>query len=155
MEDYSEDSKEGWYIKSRLDYQLAYYSNKATSYKKYYNWLVAADIIISALISFTALFSTYYFTKYVIALMGVSVTVISGFLSTFQFDKKWIEYRTTAETLKHEKYAYEMGIEPYDQENKISVLVNNIETLISKENTNWAYYIQRKNKLRRKDDKNE
>ena len=46
-----------------------------------------------------------------VAIMGSVVAIISGFLSTFQFQKKWIEYRTTSETLKHEKYLFEMDLE--------------------------------------------
>ena len=157
----AQKNKEEWYIKTRLEDQIEWYGSKSTNYKKKYNALVIADIVLSAFIPCAALFITSFsVAKYVIAIMGSVVAIISGFLSTFQFQKKWIEYRTTSETLKHEKYLFEMDLEPYDTYDKISILVRNVESLISKENTNWAFYIQKHNnksnkKSKRKGDNHE
>ena len=54
-------------------------------------------------------------------------------------------YRTTCEMLKHEKYFYEAGCGPYKKEtDKLCLLVQRVEMLISQENTNWRQYMDKK-----------
>ena len=65
-----------------------------------------------------------------------------------KFQEKWSEYRTTSETLKHEKYLYETKSGPYDNErtDNFKSFVVRIENLISKENSSWSQYINKKEK---------
>lgn len=144
-----------WYMNSRLEDQIDWYEKKATANKKWYFTLVVFDIVLSAAIPLSTLFIDLFSNvTYLVALLGTIVTVISGALSTFQFQKNWIEYRTTSETLKHEKYLFLSNVEPYKQDNKDSIFINNVESLISKETTNWAFFIQ-KTQTYREEEKNE
>jgi hypothetical protein len=52
----------------------------------------------------------------------------------------WIEYWETCETLKKEKVLYQTVVEPYATADAFAVLVQRVETLISKENTDWGQY---------------
>jgi hypothetical protein len=52
-------------------------------------------------------------------------------------NEKWIEYRTTTETLKHEKYLYFTNSLPYANDDTFVLLVERVERLISKENSRW------------------
>ena len=70
--------------------------------------------------------------------MGVTVALIAGLITLYRFQELWIEYRTTAETLKHEKYLYLTQSTPYDGERAFNLLVNRVEGLISRQNSGWA-----------------
>ena len=63
-------------------------------------------------------------------------------MALYNFQENWIEYRTTCESLRHHKFRFLTKSEPYDGEDAFQNLVNNIEALISKENTNWVEYIR-------------
>ena len=68
------------------------------------------------------------------------VALIAGALGLYQFENHWIEYRTTSESLKKEKFLFLTESEPFDKapDENYQLLVQRVETLISKENTNWA-----------------
>lgn len=133
-----------WYMDNRVVDQIRWYCKKASKYKKLYFSFIIADIVLSAMIPFLALFiDVWGKANYLIAFIGSVVTIISGVISTFQYQKKWIEYRTTAETMKHTQYLYLTKTEPYNRDDCFSIFVQNIESLISSENTNWAFYIQK------------
>ena len=68
------------------------------------------------------------------------IAVSTGVSSIYKFHENWIEYRTTAETLKHELYLFETKSPPYDKENAFQELVQRVESLISKEHTQWLRY---------------
>ena len=38
---------------------------------------------------------------------------------------------------------FQTGVEPFDGEDAFSLLVQRVETLVSKENTNWAQYMMK------------
>ena len=70
--------------------------------------------------------------------------MVSGFLALNQYQENWIDYRTTCESLRHHKYRFLTGAEPYlDQGDAFGHLVNNTEDLISKENTKLGQLHQR------------
>ena len=70
--------------------------------------------------------------------LGVLIAVITGVSALYKFDEKWIKYRTTAESLKHEKYIYDTRVDPYDDTDPFPLLVKRVETLISQENSDWS-----------------
>ena len=55
-----------------------------------------------------------------------------------QHHENWLEYRTTCESLKHEKYLFLTRTEPYDSNAAFALLVRRVESLLSKENSAWA-----------------
>ena len=73
----------------------------------------------------------------------MAIAIIAATLGLYRFQEHWIEYRTTCESLKKEKFLFLTGSEPYssDPATKIQLLVRRVETLISKENTDWAQYM--------------
>jgi len=74
---------------------------------------------------------------------GAIIAIVSGVLGLYKFQENWLEFRTTAESLKHEKYLYLTNSEPYNADEPLNLLVSRVETLISKENTNWAQYMRK------------
>ena len=131
-------TKEEDYLKDRLEGQIQWYSNKSSFYKKLFYIIRATEIIIASLIP--ALFH-WSLIKGVIPLLSAIVAILAGLIALFKFQENWISYRTTSESLKHEKYLYLTKVPPYDKENPFEILVKTVESIISKENTLWKQKI--------------
>jgi hypothetical protein len=84
--------------------------------------------------------------KYIIGVLGVIIAIISGVLALYRFQENWTEFRTTAESLKHEKYLFLTGTEGYANENPFGLLLERVEALLSKEHTRWSEYISSREK---------
>lgn len=106
------------YTEKRLDPQIRWYDKKAQSNKHCYKGLRILEIIIAAFIPF-----------------------LIGYMTGPALLKFTIG---TCESLTHEKYLFETKTEPYNTEDPFLLLAQRVETLISKENTNWARYVTAK-----------
>jgi len=127
------------YFKERLEGQIDWYSNKSSINKNYYLSLKLTEITLAAIIPFLSGMIEIHFVKYIIGLIGVTIAVLGGIQIINKYHEKWISYRTTSETLKHEKYMYATQSGPYDIANNkaFNDFVVRIESLISKENSDW------------------
>ena len=136
------------YIKDRLDDQINWYSQKSKTSQNWFKALRTIEILAAATIPFLAGYvtDTEPELKVIIGLLGIVIALVAGFISLNKFQEIWIEYRTTSETLKHHKYLYLTQASPYDTENSFQVLVQTVEALISKENSNWNNYIKQTEK---------
>ena len=134
------------YIAERLDDQIGWYDRKSASNQKWYKGLRMAQLLAAALIPFLTgyLAPEMPTTKFVVGLLGVGIAAITGMLDLCRFQQHWIEYRTTCEALRKEKYLFLTDSEPYtgDLAAKFRLLVQRAETLISKENSDWAHYLR-------------
>jgi len=129
------------YIKKRLQDQINWYSTKSLWNQKWFKRLKVLEIVCAAIIPFIAgMGSIVPYYQFVIGFLGVIIAVSSGISSIYKFHENWIEYRTTAETLKHELYLFQTKSQPYDKENAFQELVQRVESLISKEHTQWSRY---------------
>jgi hypothetical protein len=136
------------YIRDRLDDQITWYDQKSGWNQKWFKRLRIVEIVFATTIPFLVSQVTGDSTilKSIVGGMGVCVAVLSGLITLYKFHENWIEYRTTTETLKHEKYLYLTGAAPYDGDNPFEELVNRVESIISRENTTWACTIKAKAK---------
>jgi len=136
------------YIKERLDDQIDWYSNKSKRSQNWFKTLRVVEIIAAATIPFLAGYVTDSAPelKIVIGLLGVVIAFVAGIISLNKFQEIWIEYRTTSETLKHHKYLFLTKSAPYDKDDSFQTLVQTVEALISKENSNWNNYIKQTEK---------
>jgi len=131
------------YLNNRLEEQLKWYSNKSQTNQKWYKRLRLTEIISASLIPFLAgMKDTIPYSVWVIGSLGVVIAVSAAAGSLYKFQENWIQYRTTVEQLKHEKFLYLANVKPYDSENKFLLLVERVEGLISKENSYWAQSIK-------------
>ncbi|WP_163935930.1 DUF4231 domain-containing protein [Paraferrimonas sp. SM1919] len=131
------------YITSRVDNQIGWYDKKSQSAQCWFKWLRGAEIIAAASIPLIAGFATEPFpVTLVVGLLGASIAVISALISLNQFQENWTEYRTTCESIKHEKFLYMTKAEPYHEGEPFPRFVQRVESLISKENSAWAQYTQ-------------
>jgi len=127
------------YLAERLENEIAWYERKSKKNKQNYYLFRIVEFFSAALIPFLINFLTGDSKLLIIAISILSITVLisTGIISLFQFNELWTEYRTNAESLKHEKYLYLSSAKPYNTENKFQILVERVERLISIENSRW------------------
>lgn len=131
------------YITSRVDDQINWYDRKSQSAQRWFKWLRGAEIVAAAAIPLIAGFAADPFpVTLVVGILGASIAVISATISLNQFQENWTEYRTTCESLNHEKFLYLTKAEPYHEEKPFRLFVQRVESLISKENSAWSQYTQ-------------
>jgi hypothetical protein len=139
--------KEQEYFETRIENQILWYSNKACKNKFFNNFFKIAIITSSSLIPFIASLEICETNKNAfLGFLGSIIAILSGVSGVLKFQEKWIEYRSTAESLKHEKFLFQAGIGPYvDKDKSFETLVLRVETLVSNENSNWNQYINKQN----------
>jgi hypothetical protein len=131
------------YITSRVDEQIDWYDKKSQSAQCWFKWLRSSEIVAAAAIPLIAGFATDPFpVMLTVGILGASIAVISAAISLNQFQENWTEYRTTCESLKHEKFLYLTNAEPYHEEEPYRLFVQRVESLICKENSAWSQYTQ-------------
>ena len=82
----------------------------------------------------------------ILGVLGSLIAILSGLSGLLKFQEKWTEYRTTSETLKHEKILFQTKTGPYSEEvEPFKLLVTRTENLVSKEHSAWSQYINKQN----------
>lgn len=134
---------EAEYIKTRVDDQIDWYDMKSRRAQAWFKRLRGAEVLAAAAIPLIAGFATDpRLLALVVGFLGAAIAVMSSMISLNQFQERWIEYRTTCESLKHEKFLFQTKAEPYHKEAAFKLFVQRVEGLISKENSAWSQYTQ-------------
>ena len=133
------------YMKDRVDNQIDWYDKKSAFNQKWFKRLQVIAILSASTIPFLAGYSSGKdeTIRVCIGILGLMVAAITAALSLYKFQEHWLEYRTTCESLRHEKYLYLTQTVPYNVEDAFSTFVQRIESLISKENTDWLQYMKK------------
>lgn len=139
------------YIEERLDPQIDWYDKKSVGNQKWFKRLQVIVIVASASIPFISGYidESTFCLKIAVGALGLLIAAITAVLGLYQFQENWLEYRTTCESLRHEKYLFLTGAEPYDVEEAFHLLVERTEGLISKENTNWSNSMKKSHRKKR------
>lgn len=125
-------------IIQRLEDQIAWYDRKSQVNQRSYKRIKIAEIIAAAMIPFLAALSLPHIT-YVTGALGVLITVLEGMLHLNQYQQNWTAYRSTCESLKHEKFTYLAKAAPYAAvADPHALLAERIESLVSQEHAKWA-----------------
>jgi hypothetical protein len=124
----------------RLEDQINWYDRKSTSQKNYFSALKVLAIVAAAVIPFmAALPLAAQLNRIAAAALGALIVVIEGIQQLFQLQTNWLLYRSTCESLKHEKYLFLAGAGPYGPApNPHSLLAERIESLVSQEHSKWT-----------------
>ena len=141
---YSEED----YLKDRVDDQIDWYDRRSQSNQKWYKWLRLIEIIAAASIPFVAgyMSDSALWPKVIAGSLGLIVAIITAIVGLYNFQEHWVEYRTTCESLKHEKFLYLTKTEPYNIEEPFPLFVKRVESLISTENTKWSQHVRSQKK---------
>jgi hypothetical protein len=125
-------------IIQRLEDQIAWYDVRSRSNMRWYKRIKISEIASAAVIPFLAASSIPH-AVFATGILGMLVTLFEGTLQLNQFHENWIRYRSTCESLKHEKYIYLANAGPYPNvEKPRALLAERVESLISQEHAKWA-----------------
>jgi len=130
------------YLEARYLNQINWYDEKAQENQQKYRLLQWSLIILAAMTpALIELDLSVMLGKgfgHLATLTSVIVAILTAALKTFKYQENWINYRTTCETLRKEKYFYEGEIGEYKSaENRETLFIERVESLISRENTLW------------------
>lgn len=125
-------------IMDRLEDQIKWYDGKSSSNQKGYKGIKIAEILAAACIPFIGSFPIPH-VVWITGGLGVLITVLEGLLHLNQSQQNWINYRSTNEALKHEKYLYLAHAGPYGSaSDPHALLAERIESLIAEEHAKWS-----------------
>jgi hypothetical protein len=126
------------YIEQRLNDQVGWYDRKSSENQRWFKRLRLTEIVAAAIIPLLSGFAGESLAiKIAIGALGVVVAVIASLLALLHLQEHWINYRATAEALKTEKFLFLTQTQPYEKEDAFHLLVQRVEALLSKENTEW------------------
>ena len=121
----------------RLEDQLRWYDGKSATNKAWFHRLKATTIIAAALIPLVSGIGVH---AGVAGGLGVLVVIVEGFLGLKRYQENWVEYRSTAEALRHHKHLFLAGAGPYkplDADQARRHLAEAVETLVSTQHAKW------------------
>ena len=125
-------------VEDRLEDQISWYDRKSTSNQRVYKRIKITEIVAAAVIPFLGAFNLPNVGWWTGGL-GVLITVLEGLLHLNQYQQNWIAYRSTCESLKHEKYVYLAKASPYaGVADPRALLAERVESLVSQEHAKWA-----------------
>ena len=120
--------------------QIIWYDEKSKNAQKYYKAYQIVEIILATLIPLLAGYSqSYKQITFIIGLFGAVIAIIESITKLYKFHENWIQYRTTCEMLRYQKYLYLTRSAPYNSKDETvdNVFVRTIENIISAENNQW------------------
>lgn len=130
------------YLQARLDDQLDWYDRKALRNQNLYKRLQLMAIIFGASIPLLTAISFKEFEtlfRFIIALLGSTIAVISSVLSLNKYQENWVKYRSCAEALRREKYHYLTCTGSYANDNvqRDALFVGRCEAIMANEQGEW------------------
>jgi hypothetical protein len=120
----------------RLEEQIAWYSRGARRNKRHYMRIKVVQIVSAAAIPVLAATGL---PTWISGGLGALIVVLESVQQLFQFHSNWTHYRSTAESLKHEKYLYLAQAGSYAGAPRAdALLAERIESRVSQEHSAWA-----------------
>ena len=138
---YVENEKTKDYIQKRLIVQIDYYRFNSRENKAHYQRLMRSSIIIGALIPVAAVLADGNLPmKFVISILGASVTAINALLSIHNYRDLWLEHRNIRQRLERTLYLYFNDAGPFYQgtrKEKDELLISTCEMDMERETSKW------------------
>lgn len=129
------------YLEQRVEDQILWYEAKSQAAQTSFKGLRRCAIVMAAVIPALAGFAHLCrIIPILIGLLGALVVIFHAFESLGQYHENWLQYRTTCEALKNEKYLFLAKSRPYDTESRLALFVERVEGLISNENSVWRQH---------------
>ena len=119
----------------RLEDQIAWYDGRSGDAQRWYKWLKLLEVAVAAVLPVVA---GVHAPVGVTGGMAAAIVVLEGSQHIYQFQEHWITYRSTAESLKHERFLYVASAGPYTSGDRHRQLAERLESLISQEHAKWA-----------------
>ncbi len=119
----------------RLEDQLAWYDRESGAAQRAYKRVKIAQLLLAAAVPVAV---TARLPGVVTAVLGALVVVLEGVQQLYQWQTNWVLYRSTRESLAHEKFLYLAGAGPYSGPHRRRVLAERVEGLVSQEHAKWT-----------------
>lgn len=119
----------------RLEDQIGWYDKKSGQSQSAYKRAKVVQLVVAAAVPVSAVLGP---PQVVTAALGAVVLTLEAIQQLFQWQTTWVQYRSTAEALKHERYLYLACAGPYVGEDRHRVLAEQIEGLVSQEHAKWS-----------------
>jgi hypothetical protein len=120
---------------ARLIDQLDWYDRKSIAAQHAFKRLKVLEIVVAATIPVVAGVSG---PALLTAALGSAVVVLESVQHLYQWQTNWVLYRSTAEALKHEKFLFLSAAGPYATPDRLPVLAERLEGLVSQEHAKWT-----------------
>jgi hypothetical protein len=121
---------------TRLEDQIAWYDGKSASAQRAFKRLKVLQLVTAATVAVVAAADV---VPWITAAIAGAVLILEGLQQLGQYQANWIAYRSTCETLRHEKYLYLAGAGHYAASaNPTQLLAEKVEGLVSQEHAKWA-----------------
>src|SRR5215208_4813220 len=124
----------------RLNDQLEWYDTKSGRNQLWYKRIKRIQIVFAGLIPIVS-FLGFPWVPFATALLGGAVAILEGFQQLGQYNNLWASYRSTAESLKHEKYLFLASSGPYrslSTDEALKRLAERVEEQVSTEHAQWV-----------------
>lgn len=131
------------YIKERLINQIIWYDDNATKKQRMYKMLTIISIGLTGTIPILTQFTDFKYgliaTVLITAFSGASAAILSV-INLCEYQKLWIEYRSTCEILKSMLHRYFTNAGEFcnNQEDNFKLLIISCEEYMTKEFQNWT-----------------
>ena len=135
------------YIEQRLDNQQTWYENKSAWNQSWYKRLRMVEVVLAAGIPFVSSLIGKFpdspnVVPIIVSMIAFLIAATSALLALYRFQDNWLQYRSTAEQLKREKFLFLTKNQPYDGQDAFHVLVDNVERILGVENSTWREQIK-------------
>ncbi len=123
----------------RLEEQIEWYDARSARNQTWFKFLKVIVISCAALIPFISGMGMTFVPAWAPGVLGVVIAVAEGMQQLNQYHANWIAFRSTCETLKHEKYLFLGKAGPYaSSRDPQALLAERIESFVSQEHAKWA-----------------
>lgn len=121
----------------RLEDQLAWYDRKSCHSQRWYKGLKLVQFVLGTSIPVLAYQAD---ARFITACAGALIAVLEAVQHLNQYATLWVEYRSTAERLKHERWLFLGKAGEYrnlTEEDALRLLSERVETHVSTEHAAW------------------
>lgn len=122
-----------------LDERIRFYEKNAKLNRRLYLISQSVIIILAALTPILAAIELGHTTltiKYTL-LSSTLLAIFEGLTKVFRFEKQWHRYRTTSNQLGSEYRKFKSGINEYNTDNRMKILLEKCEKIIESEQSTW------------------
>ena len=125
-------------VMERLEDQIVWYDRKSQTNQRTFKLIKVVEILAAAMIPLLAAINLSQ-VRWVTGGLGVLITILEGLLQLNQYQQNWIAYRSTCESLRHEKYIFLGHAAPYaGSPDPRALLAERVESLVSQEHAKWV-----------------
>lgn len=120
---------------TRLQEQLTWYDRRARESQRWYRGLKLMQLVAAALVPVAA---GLHAAAWITGALGSAVVLVEGVQQLFQFQERWITYRSTWAALRNEQYRYETRIGDYaTAPAPPALLAERLQAVVAEEHVRW------------------